>query len=378
MNGTACHALDFDDTDERSSTHVSAVVAPAALAAGEATGASGAEVLAAYALGAEAVVHLGAPHAPDLYARGFHPTSVVGVVGAALAASLLLGLDDVQAVCALGVAGSFASGLFEYLEDGSATKPLHAGWAAQAGIQAARLAANGATGPATVLEGRFGLFAAHAGSGGAASDAVAGFGEEWRLPGVAIKLVPACHFVHACVEQAAALAAAEQIDPDDIAEIVVRIPDPGVPIVLEPAQAKRRPATPYDAKFSLPFCVASRLVSGPLTLGSFAAEAIGDPDVLALAARVRSEPWGGEPPPSIFAGATRIRRRGGADAAAGPAAPAGSAARPASSEAVAAKFRACASGLPAAAAEQASARILALDGQPDLAWIGGLLSGLAA
>jgi 2-methylcitrate dehydratase PrpD len=310
-NGTRCHALDFDDTHEAGICHASTVVGPAALAAGEASGASGADVLAAYVVGGEVALRIAVAAADGLYERGFHPTSVCGAFGAAAAASRLFGLDASATANALGVVGSFAAGLIEYLSDGSATKPLHAGWAAHAGIQAARLAQAGATGPATVIEGQFGLLASH--TRGAASGEIAdGLGERWELAELAIKPFPACHFAHASTWAAAELAAEHSLAAADVAEVVVRIPTEGEPLVLTPLSAKVAPKTPYDAKFSLPFTVAHHLVRGRLDLDAFSAESIRDPEVLALAGRVRGEPLA-EPAPSRFAGGARLVTRDGVE-----------------------------------------------------------------
>src|SRR6185312_1743800 len=204
-----------------------------------------------------------------LYARGFHPTSVCGAFGAAAAASRLLGLDRDRATNALGIVGSFAGGLFEYLSDGSATKPMHAGWAAQAGIYAAQLSAAGGSGPATVIEGRFGVLFSHTGDTSQAAAICAGLGDRWEAEEISIKPFPACHFAHASTWAAGELAEEEGLTTDEIAEIVVRIPPPGAPLVLEPAASKATPQTAYDAKFSLPFTVAHRLVRGDLDLRSF-------------------------------------------------------------------------------------------------------------
>jgi 2-methylcitrate dehydratase PrpD len=197
-----------------------------------------------------------------------------------------------------------ASGIFEYLADGSPTKPFHAGWAAQAGVQAAALADAGARGPATVLEGRFGLYATHVDVPFDVAAQFADLGERWETPLVAIKPYPACHWIHSSVDAAAE--AAGDLPADRIERIVVRIPDVGVPIVLEPAADKRTPRTSYDAKFSLPWCVAARLVHGRLDVRSFVDETtLADPAVLALAARVEHAPWnGGEG--SVFAGGAEV------------------------------------------------------------------------
>jgi 2-methylcitrate dehydratase PrpD len=307
-NGTRCHALDFDDTHERGICHASAVVAPAALALGEARDRPGRDVLDAYVLGSDVALRIATATADGLYARGFHPTPVCGAFGAAAAGARLLGLDAAQATCALGIVGSFAAGLFEYLSDGSQTKPLHAGWAAQAGVQAALLAEAGGTGPATVIEGRFGLVASHTDT--RPCSMTDGLGEAWELQEVSIKPFPACHFAHSSTWAAAALADEHGLAHRDIAEIQVRIPAEGEPLVLEPLSDKHQPRTPYDAKFSLPFTVAHRLVHGRLGVSSFTAESIREPQVLELASRVRGEPLG-ETAPSRFAGGARLVTRAG-------------------------------------------------------------------
>jgi 2-methylcitrate dehydratase PrpD len=304
-NGTRCHALDFDDTHEEGICHSSTVVAPSALAAGEASASSGPAVLDAYILGCEVALRIAIATADGLYARGFHPTGVCGAFGAAAAASRLLGLSVRQTTDAFGIVGSFASGLLEYLSDGSATKPLHAGWAAQAGIHAAYLARAGAAGPASVLEGRFGLVASHTGAVPNPAKTLEGLGETWEVANLAIKPFPACHFAHAPTWAAGKLAEEHHLTPDDIAEIVVRIPAEGMPLVLDPLSAKIAPRTPYDAKFSVPFTIAHHLVHGRLGLSAFSPHGIGDREVLALARRVRGEPLA-SPAPSRFAGGVRL------------------------------------------------------------------------
>jgi 2-methylcitrate dehydratase PrpD len=365
-NGTRCHALDFDDTHERGICHSSTVVAPAALALGEARDHAGRAVLDAYVLGSEVALRIATATADGLYARGFHPTSVCGAFGAAAASARLLGLDAQRATFALGIVGSFAAGLFEYLSDGSQTKPLHAGWAAQAGVQAALLAEAGATGPATVIEGRFGLVASHTDSEPDWGSVRDGLGQAWELEQVSIKPFPACHFAHASTWAAAELADESGLAAGDIAEVHVRIPAEGEPLVLEPLSDKHRPRTPYDAKFSLPFTVAHHLVHGRLGISSFTAETIRDLEVLDLAARVRGEPLN-TPAPSRFAGGARLLTRAGAELDRFlPHAP-GSPQNPLGEDWLLAKFRSNAElALDPLAAEQLADALLAIDDAPAL------------
>jgi 2-methylcitrate dehydratase PrpD len=370
-NGMLCHGLDFDDTHEASIAHVATVVVPAALAVAEAVGATGAQTLAAIVAATETVTRIGMAAPEGFHRRGFHPTGVCGVFGATVAACRLRGMDGETTARALGLAGSMASGIFEYLADGSPTKPFHAGWAAQAGVQAASLAAAGARGPATVLEGRYGLLNTHVDVEHDMGAQIADLGERWEAPLVAIKPYPACHWIHAAVD--AAVEAAGDLAPEAIDRVVVRIPEVGVPIVLEPLAQKRTPVTEYDAKFSLPWCVAARLVHGRLDVRTFLGE-IADPAVLALAARVEYEPWRGDFT-SVFAGAARVDANGTSRAVVNDA-PRGAPGNPMTHDDVVAKFAANASlSLPDAAA----ARIVAaVDGLEDAADVGAVTAELRA
>jgi 2-methylcitrate dehydratase PrpD len=357
-NGTRLHALDFDDTHEEGICHVSAVVAPAALASAEVAGLDLDGLLDALAVGSEVALRVAVAAAPSIYARGFHPTSVCGAFGAAAAAARIRGLDAGHAANALGIVGSFAAGLMEYLSDGSATKPLHAGWAAQAGVQAAALAAAGAGGPATILEGRFGIFASHGATPIDPAPVTADLGTDWHAERIAIKPFPACHFLHAPTWAVAELAARHGFGADDVEAIEVEVPVPGVPLVLEPLAAKHHPATPYDAKFSAPWTIAHHLVHGELTLTSFSPERIADPRLLELAGRIGGGAWSNGEPPSSFCGAVTVTAGGSEMREVVPFTP-GSPGNPLSDAAVLDKFRANA-GL-ALPAEEAEALARALD-----------------
>ncbi|WP_411152474.1 MmgE/PrpD family protein [Streptomyces sp. A30] len=307
VNGTLCHALDFDDTHPNSVVHVSAGVVPAAVAAAQAYGASGADLLAAIVAGNETSIRLGNAGGGLFHARGFHPTGVCGVFGAAAAAARIRGLDGAMTAHALGIAGSMASGLLEFLADGSETKRLHAGWAAQAGIAAARLAAHGATGPATVLDGARGFLAAYL--HGADTDLgtqLADLGDRWVTPEIAYKPYPACHYTHAPVDALAELLESGSVHAENVESIVAFTDATGVSLVCAPAEDKVRPRTPYDAKFSLPYCLAHRLVHGRLDVTSFTPEAIGDERVLALTPKVRYELKQYAPAPDAFGGGVRV------------------------------------------------------------------------
>ncbi|HKP19640.1 MAG TPA: MmgE/PrpD family protein [Gaiellaceae bacterium] len=310
-NAMLCHGLDFDDTHADSVSHVSVVVCPAALATAEAQGASGSELLAAIVGGNEVVTRVGMAASGQFHARGFHPTAICGIFGGTTASAALVGADAATAASALGIAGSFAGGLFAYLDDATATKPFHPAWAAHGSVLAARLASLGGEGPPGVLEGRFGLYHAFVGAGPGEIDIASQLGDlgsRWETPRIAYKPYPACHFIHGSLGATQSLG---QLDPDEIEDILVTIPQEGVSLVLEPTAAKVAPRTVYEAKFSLQYSTAAMLVNGSAGLSAYSEDAIADRRVLALAGRVRYETKAYPTYPEAFPGGVRVTMRDG-------------------------------------------------------------------
>ena len=210
VNGGLIHSLEYDDTHTASIQHGSAVIAAAALAVGEARGASGAALLGAFARGWEVLIRFGLAAPARFHAHGFMSTSVGGALASALLASELLGSSEDQSVAALGISLSQASGVMEFLTNGSSVKSLHPGWAAHGGVVAALLARSGMTGPETSLEGRHGLFRQFAGDEEAPERfraLIGDIGRKWHLPDAAYKFYPCCHYLHPFVEAAGELAA---------------------------------------------------------------------------------------------------------------------------------------------------------------------------
>src|SRR6266516_1829495 len=188
ISGTAAHGEDFDDTFEGGPVHSGAVIGPAVLAACERFERDGQAALLGIATGVETMCRLSLVAPKLIHKAGFHPTSVLGAMAATLGVSAALGLDRKQAIDALGVAGSMASGIIEYLAEGAWTKRLHAGWAARIGVHAARLGRQGFLGPRTVFEGRHGLFSAFARSADGDLEALTrDFGRAWRMLGITFK-----------------------------------------------------------------------------------------------------------------------------------------------------------------------------------------------
>jgi 2-methylcitrate dehydratase PrpD len=308
-NAMLCHGLDFDDTHSDSVSHVSTVVVPAAAALAEARGASGRELLTAIIAGNETVTRIGMATPGAFHKRGFHPTAICGIFGATAAAARLGELGAAGAASALGIAGSMASGLFAYLDDATATKPIHPAWAAHGALLATRLAAHGAEGPPGVLEGRFGVFHAFVNTRIDLEPQLADLGSRWETLRISFKAFPACHFIHGSLGATETLR--EGLDPNEIEDVVVTVPEAGVPLVLEPAESKVAPRSDYEGKFSLQFSTAAMLVHGRVGLTTYTPQVLTDARVLELARKVRYETKEYASYPAAFPGGVRIRLRDG-------------------------------------------------------------------
>ncbi|MGH6683770.1 MAG: MmgE/PrpD family protein [Pseudolabrys sp.] len=304
VNGTAAHGEDFDDTFEGGPVHAGAVIVPAVLAACERHKPDGAAALLGIAVGTEVMCRLSTVVPKAVHKAGFHPTAIFGVMGAAAGVGAALGLNQKQLVDALGIAGSFASGIIEYLAEGTWTKRLHPGWAAQSGIRAALLARGGFSGPRTVFEGVHGLFHgfAHTIEGNYA--ALDDFGACWVTETLAFKPYPCGTMAHPYIDCARRLAACG-IKADDIKEVVCEVAEGTVHRLWEPLAAKQRPPNGYAAKFATPYILAAGFVRGGVGLGDFTPDAVRDPAVLALAAKVRYVIDPDNPYPNGFTGHIR-------------------------------------------------------------------------
>ncbi|HST26726.1 MAG TPA: MmgE/PrpD family protein [Gaiellaceae bacterium] len=370
-NAMLCHGLDFDDTHSDSVSHISTVTCPTALAVGEAHGLGGAEVLAAIVAGNEAISRLGAAASGKFHARGFHPTAICGIFGATCAAARLTGADAASTASALGIAGSMASGLFAYLEDGTATKPIHPAWASHGGILASRLAVLGAEGPPSVVEGKFGLYHAFLGAERGEIDVdsqLADLGSRWETPRIAYKPFPVCHFMHGSLGAAAEALAGRTLSADEIADVLVTVPAAGVSLVLEPADRKKLPRSDYEGKFSLQYSIASMLIRGHVSVSDFSDEAITDPAVLAVAGKVRYETPEYPTYPQAFPGGVRVTLADGSTFERDFPHQKGGPENPMSDDEVREKFRANASlALPNDAVDALEDAILAFERQDDLA-----------
>ncbi len=280
-NGTAAHALDFDDTNFAMMGHPSAPVLSAALAAGELALADGRALVHAFLLGFEVETSLAGVINPPHYEKGFHATGTIGTMGAAAAAARLLGLDAAQTRTALAIAASQASGLKENF--GTMTKPFHAGHAARSGVVSALLAREGFTASEQAIEGPQGYLAV-LGAGKREESALEGLGELWKIltTGVAVKPYPSCACTHSIIDGALELRRTHHIEPDDVAEVTI-----GVNQVVPRILIHSNPRSGLEAKFSGEFSAAAALCEGKVGIGTFQDDKTQDAVIRGLMKRVR-------------------------------------------------------------------------------------------
>jgi 2-methylcitrate dehydratase PrpD len=311
VNGTAAHGEDFDDTFEGGPVHAGAVIVPAVLAACERHNPDGRMALSGIAVGTEVLCRLSLVVPKAVHKAGFHPTAVFGAMGAAAGVGAALGLSARQIVDALGIAGSMAGGIIEYLAEGAWTKRLHAGWAAQSGIRAALLARGGFFGPRTVFEGVHGLFHGFAHTTKGDYDALTGdFGSRWVTDTLAFKPYPCGTMAQPYIDCARRLAA-RGIRAEDVEAILCEVAEGTVHRLWEPLADKQRPRNGYAAKFAVPYLLATGFVHGGVGLGAFTEAAIGDARVLALAAKVKFVIDPHNPYPNNYTGHVRVTLKDG-------------------------------------------------------------------
>lgn len=286
IDGTLAHAADFDDTHDLSVVHPSAAIVPMALALGQSRQLTGLQILHAIAIGNEINCRIGSAAPGGFHSHGFHPTSVVGTLAVAITATILMGGSARQAVHAAGIAGSQAAGLMEAFADGTWSKTLHPGWACHAGLAAAALAIAGFTGPASILEGRFGLYHSHVQDAGYPFDldtVVGELGARWAMLDCSFKPYPCAHAIHPFVDAALVVRQQAGAKIEQIVGIRASVGAKYQPLICEPMDAKLHPLTPTHARASLPYAVCVALSRGALGPADYAEDVIDDAGVRALA-----------------------------------------------------------------------------------------------
>ncbi len=352
-NAAFAQALEFDDTHNESIVHMSSPSVAAALALSDTRRVNGREAIVAIALGNEISCRVGVVAPGQFHRRGFHPTGLFAPFGVAFAAGRVLGLDAEALARAAGICGSCAAGLLECWVDGTQSKFLHSGWAAQSGISAALLAEAGVTGPPTILEGRFGLFASHvpADTPKQFERVAAALGERWESRNSSLKPYPAAHVLHPYVDAVLRLRERHGISSSDVARIDCPVAEFNVSIVCEPLGEKLAPASDSHARISLQYTVAEALHRG--SLGRRAYHNLQDEAILALARRVRYYVDPSFPPPGRFKGEVHVTLHDGRVMAETQEFNRGSIENPMTFEELRAKFDENAAGILSADARQA-------------------------
>jgi 2-methylcitrate dehydratase PrpD len=370
-NGTAAHALDFDDMCFVSLAHPSAPLVAAAIAAGEVAAAGGRALLDAYVAGFEIEARLGRTMNPRHYQRGWHCTSTLGTIGAAAASARLLGLDAGVAAHALAIAASEASGLKENF--GTMVKPLHAGLAARNGLLAVLLARAGFTASAHALDGTQGFLVAMDSERPSLDQELQDLGTRWEIvdTGITVKLYPSCAATHPTLDAVLDLRRRHAVTTADVDRIDVAV-DSITPTVL----IHSRPATGLEAKFSMEYCVAAAIVRGVVGIDTFDAASLGDPEVQALLPRVtmRVDPGLDGVAPPLTQSRVAIVLRDGRTISQEANGARGYPDRPASADELGAKFLGCAKRTIAEdAAHQALERLRGIDGESDIRTVASIL-----
>jgi 2-methylcitrate dehydratase PrpD len=370
-NGTAGHALDYDDSSPPMIGHPSVPLVSAIFALGERRGATGAEAITAYVAGLEASARLGRHMNPSHYAAGWHATATLGTLAATVGAARLLGLDETATRAAIGIGASSAGGIRRNF--GSGVKPLHAGLAARNGVFAASLAAKGFRAAPDALDGERGFI--HVFGGAERPDLSALRFDDGAVPeilasGVGIKRYPCCGCTHSALDALLAVRAKHSPDPSRIAAIHCTM-NALVPDIL----VHHRPETPAQAKFSMEYCLAVALLDGACGIAQFKPDRVARADVQALLRRVTTSV---DPAIAyrngVYPGTVTVTLDDGTTRNASAEEAKGHPDFPLSIEELRGKFLDCAAAtLPAARAETAFAALAALEGAPRLSDITALL-----
>lgn len=279
-NGIMSHVLELDDGNRYAQGHPGVAVIPAVLALGEKEKAKGKDLIPAIVAGYEVFGRVGAGGNPSHFNRGFHTTGTCGTFAAAAAAGRLLKLNASKMVSALGIAGSQAAGLFAFLADGTMTKTLHAGKAAQNGILSAYLAKEGFTGPAYILEDKRGFYRAFADTFNP-QRVVEGLGEKYEIMNTYVKFHASCRHSHPAVDAILDISSRAPLQPQEIERVNVYTYTIAAKLI-----DGKKVSTPISGKMSLPYAAAVAILRGKVGLGEFKIKVLNDQEVQALMQKI--------------------------------------------------------------------------------------------
>ncbi len=290
INGTAIHGEDFDDTFEGTPVHVGSVMIPAMLSSAQAKNLDGEKFLKGLVVGSELICRLALVAPTAVHRQGFHPTAIFGTFGSSIGVSSLLGNTIDEMSSGLGIVGSMASGIIEYLAEGTSTKRLHPGWAAGCGWQSANFAKSGFSGPRTVFEGQHGVFNSFAKNSIEPnfSHIISDLGNRWESKNLALKPYACGTMAQPFIDCAIKLK--DKIDNvHNIDKIIASVGEGTVHRLWEPLEEKQNPSTAYGAKFSVPYCISIGLINGSAGLNEFTDKCLKNLEVIKLATKVNYE-----------------------------------------------------------------------------------------
>jgi len=287
VNGTMAHSFDYDD--DLAACHIASCIIPAVLAMGQKVKASGKELITAITVGYDLTVRTAETlDGHHLYAMGFHPTPVCGVIGAVGAVSKLLKLDKEQIKCAFGIAGSFPSGSLEWLSDGSMTKRFHGGKAASEGIISASLAQKGFSAPRTAFEGENGIFKIYQVQR-PEKTLVEELGQRFDVLKSYLKYYPCCTCNGPVIDAILDLKERWSLQHENIRKIEVKLRNTCFSLVGKPIEKKRNPDTILDAQMSAPYCIAVALLDGEAFPQQFTLSKLKDPTIKEIMQKISVE-----------------------------------------------------------------------------------------
>ncbi len=312
INGTAIHGEDFDDTFEGTPVHVGSVMVPAILSSAQAKNLDGQKFLKGLVVGSELICRLALVAPTAVHRQGFHPTAIFGAFGSSIGVSSMLGNTINEMSSGLGIVGSMASGIIEYLAEGTSTKRLHPGWAAGCGWQSANFAKSGFLGPRTVFEGQHGVFNSFAKNNIEPdfSHITSDLGYRWETKNLALKPY-ACGtmaqpFIDCAIKLKSKIGNVENID-----KVIASVGEGTVHRLWEPLKEKQNPSTPYGAKFSVPYCISIGLINGSAGLNEFTEKCFKNLEVTKLAAKVNYEINPKDEYPKNYSGKIKIIMKDG-------------------------------------------------------------------
>lgn len=312
FSGGLAHGNEFDDTYPPGRWHGSAASVPALLAVGEALHVDGKRFMTAVAAAIEVGCRL-TKAAPGLLLRGFHSTATAGVQCSALGVGKLMGLSRAQMPQSIAIAGCFAAGTTEFLNDPEAwPKRIQVGYAAQGAVLAARAAAHGFKGPPTMLEGRYGYFRSYAGEGNYdVEEALRDLGTRWEIMKIYPKRYPCDHIAQSYLDCALAIGREERFEPGDIERIEVLVHPLSRAVMFEPHDLRYAPTTGWSARWSMPFNMAVALCDRHIDIDSYSDARAHDPATRSLMARVVAVDEASIPFPGDYPAWVRVRTKDG-------------------------------------------------------------------